>query len=309
MPSNAASLTSNPSTDATSRAQLVRITLPSTRCRVEPSVKVLNAAMAVIMFIEMLELEPITSITGNVRVVKLPIVAGAILPPVNTVRARSTPTLVKAGADMVTSAAIVAGLKLPPTYASTGIEKVVREAIELGEKLVPTNVSAGADNVGNNAIEEGAKEPLEITPTPCRTGIDRVVSEAIVLGPKLAPINTSAGAEKVVSVAKRFGLKAASTFTSEGIDRVVSVGIVLKLKFPPRKLKTGKLIEVKLGADGSVKLVRIPAKLEKVNVVDGITRKIKLSTITPSETVKVDPACAPDLAETIAPNGGGAIPV
>lgn len=133
VPSNAASLTSNPSTDATSRAQLVRITLPSTRCRVEPSVKVLNAAMAVMMFTDMLEVEPITSITGKVKDVNAAIVDGVIRPEVKEVLVRFTPTLVNEGRLISVSDAIVLGLKSNPTNASAGLVSKVSEAIALGE--------------------------------------------------------------------------------------------------------------------------------------------------------------------------------
>ena len=110
VPSRAAKRTSNPSTEATNKAQLVIITLPSTRLRVEPSVKVDRAAVPLIMFMDTLELEPITSITGNVRVVNAAIVAGAIRPFVKAVLARSTPTLVKAGRLIAVRAAIVLGV-------------------------------------------------------------------------------------------------------------------------------------------------------------------------------------------------------
>ena len=62
------------------------------------------------MFMDMLELEPITSITGNVRVVNAAIVAGAIRPFVKAVLARSTPTLVKAGRLIAVRSAIVLGV-------------------------------------------------------------------------------------------------------------------------------------------------------------------------------------------------------
>ena len=260
MPSNAASLTSSPSTDATSKALLVTITLPSTRCRVEPSVKVLNAAMAVMMFIEMLELEPITSITGNVRVVKLPIVAGAILPPLNTARARSTPTLVRAGRLIVTSAAIVFGVNGPSIVDNTGKEKAVSNAIVLGLKLPPANANAGADSVAKRFIVVGPKLPPVKVPTVAKLGIDRVVRDAIAPSAKPAPTAASDGADRVTSDAFVPGLKEPITTANAGIDSVVSNGKLLGLKLAPAKLKTGKLSEVKRLYVDMVNVLRIPDK-------------------------------------------------
>ena len=270
VPSNAASLTSSPSTDATSKALLVMITLPSTRRNVLPSVKVDNAATAVMMFTEMLEVEPITSITGNVRVVKLPIVAGAILPPVNTVRARSTPTLIRAGADSVTSAAIVLGKKVPVIFASTGIDSVVSDAIVVGAKPPPTNVSAGADNVGSNTSVVGEKPPNVVAPADSNAGIDRVVNDGILPGTKEAPHDVRAGADRVASDVNPLpDPKEPDTTFNAGIDRVVSNGIEVMVKLSPQKVKTGKLNDVKFGQVVNVNVDIIPVKFAKVSVVDG----------------------------------------
>jgi hypothetical protein len=277
---------------------------------VVPSVNVLSAAIAVIMFIEMLELDPITSITGNVRVVKLPIVAGAMLPRVNTARARSTPTLVRAGRFIVTSAAIVLGKNAPFINDNTGKEKVVSEAIVLGLKVLLTNVNAGADNVGKRFITVGEKPPPDKLPTDAKLGIDRVVRAASVVGTKPAPTVTSDGADRVTSDAFVPGLKLLITTVNAGIDSVVSNGKEVGLKLTPVKLKTGKLSEVKRFHVVMVNVLRIPAKFAKVSVADGpLAGKTSVSIVTPSGTVNVAPACAPDFAETIAINGAGAVPV
>ena len=110
VPSNAASRINKSSTDACVKAQLVMITLPSTLRKVLPSVNVVSAAVPLMIFTDMLEDEPITSITGKVKDVNAAIVAGAIRPDVKTVLAKFTPMLVKAGRSIVVREAIVAGL-------------------------------------------------------------------------------------------------------------------------------------------------------------------------------------------------------
>ena len=82
VPSRAARRTKIPSTEACVRAQLVMITLPLTNRNVLPSVKVDRAAVPLMKLMLALELEPITSITGMVKLVRAAIAVGAILPSV-----------------------------------------------------------------------------------------------------------------------------------------------------------------------------------------------------------------------------------
>ena len=69
------------STDACVKAQLVIITLPSTRCNVLPRVKVDKAAvLPAAMFILIDDVAPITSMAGNVTVVNAGIPDNVIRP-------------------------------------------------------------------------------------------------------------------------------------------------------------------------------------------------------------------------------------
>ena len=157
VPSNAASLTNKPSTEVWSRAQLVIITLPLTRCNVLPSVNVLNAAVAETIFMLTDEEEPITSMAGKVKDVNAPIVFGEMFPLVRPVRSKEVPMLFKAGNEIVVNAAIAAGLKLLPINSRTGKEKVVNDAIVLGLRLAPIKVSEGKENVGKGPLTDGDK--------------------------------------------------------------------------------------------------------------------------------------------------------
>ena len=133
------------------------ITLPSTRCNVLPSVKVLNAAVPETIFMLTDEEDPITSIAGKVKDVNDAIVLGEICPLLKVVRAKFTPMLFKAGSEIVVNAPIVCGEKLLPTNSRTGREKVVNDAIAVGLKLTPIKVSEGKENVAKGPLTVGFK--------------------------------------------------------------------------------------------------------------------------------------------------------